>query len=157
MSVALKRPDAAGMSIPPPLLYAVPLIAGILIGKWFPLFSLPRTPLRIAGVILIAAGLLFGGWARILFLRHKTSIVPVRPVSAMIGEGPYRFSRHPIYIAFTVMYVGIALVCRAVWPFLFLPFVLLGIVRQARREEAYMERRFGAEYLSYKASVRRWL
>ena len=145
------------MSVPPPLLYAVPLIAGIVIDRWVPLVSLPTTPLRITGWVLVVAGLALGGRARLLFLRHKTSVIPIRPVTAIINGGPFRFSRHPIYVAFTLLYVGVALVCRAVWPFLFLPFVLLGIVRQVRREETYMERRFGAEYQEYKGRVRRWL
>jgi protein-S-isoprenylcysteine O-methyltransferase Ste14 len=78
-------------------------------------------------------------------------------VTAFISGGPYRISRNPIYVAFTLIYVGVALLCRAVWPFLFLPVVLVGIVRQVQREEAYMERRFGHPYVSYKAKVRRWL
>ena len=145
------------MGIPPPLLYAVPLIAGIVIGRWFPLLALPRIPLRIVGGVVTAAGLAFGGWARLLFLSHKTSVVPIRPVTAFIASGPYRISRNPIYVAFTLIYVGVALLCRAVWPLLFLPLVLVGIVKQVKREDAYLERRFGAEYLAYQQKVRRWL
>jgi protein-S-isoprenylcysteine O-methyltransferase Ste14 len=145
------------MSIPPPLLYAVPLIAGIVIGRWLPLLWLPGKPLRIVGTVLTVAGLAFGGWARVLFDSYKTSVVPIRPVTAIIEDGPFGISRNPIYVAFALIYAGVALLCRAVWPLLLLPLVLLGIAKQVRREETYLERRFGAEYLNYKARVRRWL
>ncbi len=151
------RADAAGMTIPPPLLYAVPLIAGLLIGRWFPLISLPAWPLQIAGIVVVAAGFGFGAWARLLFLLRGTSVVPIRPSTLIVANGPFRISRNPIYVSFTVIYIGIALLCRSVWPLIFLPLVLFAIASQIRREEAYLERRFGAEYLSYKNRVRRWL
>jgi len=157
MSIAIKRTDVAGMSIPPPIIYAVPLIAGIVLARWFPLLSMPRVPMRIGGWLLVFAGLALGGWARVLFHLRKTSVVPIRPVTRIIHEGPFRISRNPIYVTFTLVYMGVALLCRAVWPFLFLPLILLAIGKQIKREETYLERRFGAEYLNYKGRVRRWL
>jgi protein-S-isoprenylcysteine O-methyltransferase Ste14 len=63
-----------------------------------------------------------------------------------------------MYIGISALYAGIALLCRSVWPLLLLPLVVLIVQRTAiDREEAYMERRFGAEYRNYKARVRRWL
>ena len=152
------RIDSAGVKIPPPLVFAIPLIAGLIIGRWFPLVSLPALAARVAGSILVAAGLGFGGWARIIFLRRGTTVLPFRPSSVFVVGGPFRLSRNPIYVGMTAIYVGVALLCRSLWPLLFLPFVLILIRKTAiDPEEAYLERRFGAEYLNYKARVRRWL
>ena len=110
------------------------------------------------GAILVAAGLAFTGWARFLFIRRGTTVLPFRPSSVFVADGPFRYSRNPIYVGFIAAYAGIALLCRAVWPLIFLPFVVVAIRQMAiAKEEAYLERRFGAQYLEYKVRVRRWL
>ncbi len=152
-----ERVDAAGMTIPPPILYAAPLSVGLLLERRVPLLSLPRTPAHVLGVVLLVVGFAFGAWARLLFLFRGTSVVPIRPSTVIVAEGPFRVSRNPIYVSFTAIYVGIAVLCRSVWPLIFLPLVLFAISKQVRREELYLERRFGAEYVDYKNSVRRWL
>jgi protein-S-isoprenylcysteine O-methyltransferase Ste14 len=151
-------PDSAAVKLPPPLTFAVPLLAGLAVDRWLPLIALPALPSRVAGAILVAAGLAFTGWARVLFIRRGTTVLPFRPSSVFVADGPFRFSRNPIYVGFIVAYAGIALLCRAVWPLIFLPFVVVAIRRTAiAKEEAYLERRFGAQYLEYKVRVRRWL
>ncbi len=150
--------DSAGVKLPPPLVFAVPLILGLVIGRWLPLASLPTLPARVAGTIFVAAGLGFAGWARLIFLRRGTTVLPFRPVSVFVVSGPFRVSRNPIYVGMTAVYVGVALLCRSVWPLLFLPFVIVAVQKTAiDREEAYLERRFGAKFLDYKARVRCWL
>jgi protein-S-isoprenylcysteine O-methyltransferase Ste14 len=76
----------------------------------------------------------------------------------IVRTGPYRFSRNPIYLAFSLFQLGIAIWINSLW----LLATLVGAVALIhsiviRREEQYLEQRFGAEYLDYKASVRRWL
>jgi protein-S-isoprenylcysteine O-methyltransferase Ste14 len=153
-----QRPDSAAVKLPPPITFAVPLIVGLLIGRWCPLVILPALPARATGMILLAAGLAFGGWASILFLRRRTTVLPFRPTTVFVAEGPFRFSRNPMYVGMVFIYIGVSLLLRSVWPLLFLPLVVLVIQKTAiEREEAYLERRFGAQYLEYKARVRRWL
>jgi protein-S-isoprenylcysteine O-methyltransferase Ste14 len=93
--------------------------------------------------------------------RFKAAGTPVpgnEPTTAIVQSGPYRFSRNPIYLAFSVLVLGIACWRNSVW--------LLGTLAAAvslmsfaviPREERYLQRRFGAEYLDYRAKVRRWL
>jgi protein-S-isoprenylcysteine O-methyltransferase Ste14 len=73
-------------------------------------------------------------------------------------HGPFRFSRNPQYLSVNIIYTGIAISFNALWPIVFLPVVLV-IMREGviKREERYLERKFGEEYLSYKARVRRWI
>ena len=151
------RPDSAGVKLPPPITFAVPLIAGLLAGRWCPL-PLPASGSRIAGATFLIAGLAFGGWARMLFMRRGTTVLPFRPSSTLVAEGPLRFSRNPMYVAMTAIYIGISLLFRSVWPLLLLPAVIFVLHKTAiEREEAYLERRFGAEYRAYKSKVRRWI
>ena len=87
-----------------------------------------------------------------------TSLRTSDPTTAIVVQGPFRFSRNPIYLAATVLYLGVAAAVNALWAIVLLPVVLavisLGVID---REERYLERKFGEEYLRYKASVRRWL
>ena len=78
--------------------------------------------------------------------------------TALVINGPFQFTRNPLYLSLTLVYSGIALLVNAFWALLMLPFVLL-VMRQGviDREECYLERKFGEEYLRYKARVRRWL
>jgi protein-S-isoprenylcysteine O-methyltransferase Ste14 len=63
-----------------------------------------------------------------------------------------------MYVALTLIYLGLAVLWQSLWALLLLPFVLIFIARRViRREELYLERRFGAEYIHYKVQVRRWI
>ena len=81
-----------------------------------------------------------------------------KPTNAIVSHGPFAYSRNPIYVAMVFGFVGICLVLNTYWPLIFLPVVLLimhyGVIK---REERYLERLFGEEYLHYQSSVRRWL
>jgi protein-S-isoprenylcysteine O-methyltransferase Ste14 len=73
-------------------------------------------------------------------------------------EGPFRYTRNPAYLSMTMMYAGIAALRNALWAIVVLPVALLVIERGViEREERYLEGKFGEEYLSYKARVRRWI
>jgi protein-S-isoprenylcysteine O-methyltransferase Ste14 len=81
-----------------------------------------------------------------------------QPVSSLIQDGPFRYSRNPGYLSLTMLYAGIAVARNALWAILALPLVLYVIQREViEREERYLERSFGEEYLNYKARVRRWV
>jgi protein-S-isoprenylcysteine O-methyltransferase Ste14 len=87
--------------------------------------------------------------------------VPIRtdkPVPRLTTEGPFRYSRNPSYLALTLLYAGIAVLRNSLWAILLLP-VVVGVMQREviGREERYLERTFGEEYVVYKTSVRRWL
>jgi protein-S-isoprenylcysteine O-methyltransferase Ste14 len=89
-------------------------------------------------------------------VRAAASVNLERP-DQLVDNGPYAFSRNPMYVAWTVGYLGIALVAGTAWPLLLLPAVLVVTQVVVQREERSLERRFGAAYRSYKTSVRRYL
>ena len=73
-------------------------------------------------------------------------------------EGPFRYSRNPAYLSLAMIYAGIAVLRNSLWTILLLPLVVYVIQREViGREERYLERTFGEEYLDYKTRVRRWV
>jgi protein-S-isoprenylcysteine O-methyltransferase Ste14 len=75
-----------------------------------------------------------------------------------VATGPFRFSRNPLYVALTLIYVGLALLTNALWVLvLIVPVLLLMHYGVVRREERYLEAKFGDAYRAYRSSVRRYL
>lgn len=152
-------PDNPGVIAPPPLIYASALVAGFFLNGRFAnhpdrVFFLPR----VLGWLLIGSGVVIGGLGFREMRRAGTNVDPREPTTAIVTGGPYRFTRNPLYLSITLIYCGIAARARALPAFLLLPAVLLVMQRGViEREERYLERKFGDEYLRYKARVRRWL
>jgi protein-S-isoprenylcysteine O-methyltransferase Ste14 len=81
-----------------------------------------------------------------------------KPVSSLVQDGPFRYSRNPGYLSLAMIYSGIAILRNALWAILLLPLLVLLTQRELiAREERYLERTFGEEYLAYKRRVRRWV
>ena len=63
-----------------------------------------------------------------------------------------------MYVGMSLFYLGLAVLIGASWAIFLLPLVVFIVDRRViRREEAYLERRFGPEYIRYKRQVRRWV
>jgi protein-S-isoprenylcysteine O-methyltransferase Ste14 len=150
--------DKAGVLAPPPLIYLAALVFGLLLNRRSPTTFLPRTIARLLGWVLLGAGVLLAGCFEWAMRRADTPTNPYKPVSHIATEGPFRYTRNPAYLSMTMMYTGIAALRNALWAIVLLPVALLVIERGViEREERYLERKFGEEYLSYKARVRRWI
>jgi putative hydrolase of HD superfamily len=150
--------DTAGVKIDPQLIYFLPLVAGLLLERWVPLRIVPPRLAAPVGIAALVLGLLVGLAAVRSLRQAKTTIQPWEPTTFLVTTGPYRFSRNPIYLGYTLLYLGAAVWLGSGWSLGFLPFVLLAVQRLViRREEAYLERRQGEPYRAYRAKVRRWL
>lgn len=151
-------PENAGVVAPPPLIYGSALLFGLLMNALFPVTFLPRLVSRILGLPLICGGLLLGLYGFRTLRGAGTNVNPSQPTTALVVEGPYRFTRNPLYVGFTLLYGGISARSNALWAILLLPFVLIVMRRGViENEERYLERLFGEEYLRYKARVGRWV
>ena len=147
-----------GVIAPPPLLYLGSMLAGVLLGRAAPAPFLPRAIASVLGAALIGGATAFEAWFIWTMWRARTPIDPRKPVARLVTHGPFRFTRNPSYLSFAVYYVGIASLVNTRWPLFLLPLVLLVVQRGViEREEQYLERKFGQEYLRYKARVRRWI
>ncbi|MGF1473357.1 MAG: methyltransferase family protein [Rubrobacteraceae bacterium] len=123
-----------------------------------PVRFLPRRAARLLGGSLLGGGVLLGSWFEHTLRRARTPANPYKPVAKLVEDGPFRYSRNPGYISFTMTYAGIASLANAFWAILLLP-VAVRLIRQGviEREERYLEARFGEEYRRYKERVPRWL
>ena len=150
--------DHANVIAPPPLIYGVAFIVGWLIHRAFPVPVLPETLARWIGVVFVLVSIPVAITAFRAMIRSQTSFDPRKPTTAIVTEGPFRYSRNPLYVSLTLLYLGVALLINALWIVLLVAPVLVAMQRGViAREEAYLERKFGDEYLSYKTRVRRWI
>jgi protein-S-isoprenylcysteine O-methyltransferase Ste14 len=162
----VNRDDVGGADVPnlglvrPPLVFLSSLVIGTILQLTlalpFPL--LPRALTVPLGVSLIAVAVALFLSSVAKFRKAGTPVPARKPTTAIVRTGPYRFSRNPIYLAFSLFQLGIAIWVDSLWLLATLA-VAVGLMHFVviPKEESYLERRFGAQYLEYKTSVRRWL
>jgi len=151
-------PDNPGVIAPPPLIYAGPLAVGLLLNLKFPLRFMPRKVAAILGVTLIGASVALVSQAFQRMRRAGTNVNPTEPATVLVTEGPFKFTRNPLYLSLTLFYAGVATLVNALWAMLLLPIVLFVVNREViEREERYLERKFGEQYMKYKRRVWRWI
>jgi len=140
----------------PPFVYLAAILVGSALHIAWPLHFLPYGIAPLGAVPVAAAAALFVTSVR-QFRAAGTPVPGDSPSTAVVDSGPYRFSRNPIYVAFSLLQLGIATLADSVW----LLVTLVGAVAVMAlvvipREEHYMARKFGDRYLDYKRRVRRW-
>jgi protein-S-isoprenylcysteine O-methyltransferase Ste14 len=141
----------------PPVYLFVAIVAMIALQVVFP-GSTPLASWRWLGLAPLIGGLLLGGSAARLFRKHETTIKPGQVSNSLMTDGPYRFTRNPIYVGMVFLLVGVALLLGGLTPWLIVPVFILLIARNVIPvEEAMLDERFGPEYRDYRARVRRWI
>ena len=148
----------AGVLAPPPLIFAIPLLMGLLLKRRFPVPFLPRDAARALGLPLLGGGVLLMGWFLRTMRSAETPIDPREPVSRIVTGGPFRYTRNPAYLGMAMIFAGVSCLANALSAIMLLPVALLTIQRGViEREERYLEREFGEEYLRFKAQTGRWI
>ena len=151
--------DNSGAVVHPPLLYLGALAVALVLDWLWPADFIASRNVQywVGGSVIVASFVLVAPAFR-QFFRAGTNIPTNRPSTAVVIGGPYRLSRNPIYVSMTMLIGGIGIAFDSAWVLVLLVPVLIvmryGVIA---REEAYLERKFGDEYLRYKRSVRRWL
>ena len=145
------------MIAPPPVIYLGFLGLGFVLESLLPGAELPGWAQWIGAVVIVAGVALMMSF-ELAFKRAGTDANPYRPSTALATDGPYRFSRNPGYVGMAITYIGITLAAEAPWALVMLgPATLVIQYGVIAREERYLERLFGEEYLSYKRTTRRWI
>lgn len=143
--------------VQPPVVTMLVVLSAWLIhavlGPWQPIVSVP-----VLGGVLVAVGFSYMMWARILFTSRHTTLFVGRPSSQLVCDGPFRFSRNPMYVGVVVSLVGLAL-WVGTWPFYLAVLVTVLILNSVHipREERLLREVFSEQYRVYSTEVRRWL
>jgi protein-S-isoprenylcysteine O-methyltransferase Ste14 len=150
--------DIPGVIARPPLLYGGALLI-VLALRWFwplPLFG--QAAVLWAGLAIAALSICFGIWGRRAMVVAGTSLDPLKPSTAVVTSGPFRISRNPLYLAMTLLFLGLTLALNTWWGIVALVPLLLIVHRGViLREERYLEHKFGDDYRRYKAGVPRYV
>jgi protein-S-isoprenylcysteine O-methyltransferase Ste14 len=141
-------------NVPIPEAHLAGIIAGIILQLIFPLsINWQQWIGYLLGGLVIGSGALLAGWAVI-----TAADLDIEAPAGILTSGPYAFSRNPMYVAWTLVNLGIALVANNLWILLSLPIVILYTHKFViLNEEQILEGQFGEQYQEYKNEVRRYL
>jgi protein-S-isoprenylcysteine O-methyltransferase Ste14 len=154
------KKDHPGIYVPPPIVYALTFLVAVFIQKKVPiddsLFHLQLAKIVGVGLLIIALFFLIRS-LRQFFLSNNT-LVTIMPTNSLQTNGIYNITRNPMYLGLAIVYLGISCLIGNWWNIILFPLLLLLIQEyMIKREEKYLERRFGQVYLDYKSKVRRWI
>ena len=150
--------DSPGIPFPPPLFFFVGIVVGAVVEKYVPSSLGPAELRDPIAIFLLAGGGIVSTSALAQFKETENDLRPDRPAKSLMTTGVYKYSRNPMYLSLAAMYASAAMLGNNLWMLLLLPVVVLAVHLQViAREEAYLLRRFGDEYLNYCEKVRRWL
>lgn len=154
------RDVGPGVNFPPPLYFVIGFGFGVVLQRLLPMHfaAIEYRWFFLLGALLAVCGFVLAGASIVTFRRARVSVLPNRPARSVVTHGVYAYSRNPIYVGFTAIYVGGVLMTGTVWALVMLPFVL-GLLLQfvIRKEEHHLRERFPGEYAAYCQRVRRWL
>ncbi|MBI1980700.1 MAG: isoprenylcysteine carboxylmethyltransferase family protein [Methylocystis sp.] len=156
------REDASPSRIPwPPILMGLTLAAGLALDAATQTSLIDRASssfIQAAGAAIVVLALANDVWCFRIFSRHQTTIMPHRAASFLVTEGPFRFSRNPIYVSHVALIFGLGLFLGSPFTLLLTPVLAVGLTKLAiKPEERRLLEKFGDDYRSYVARTRRWL
>lgn len=145
----------------PPIIYLAAIAIAIVLGLLYPL---PWITEPISDLLFAAGWLAIAGFAAIeisamrALKRGNTTIRPDKAADHLVTNGPFSFTRNPIYFGNTLLMIGIGLASGSLW------FIILALVAvfatnklAIEREEKHLQARFGKKYIDYTKKVRRWI
>jgi protein-S-isoprenylcysteine O-methyltransferase Ste14 len=145
--------------IPVPWVFMLGYLVGLGIQVLVPfeVGSTHRVLVQSAGFVLLAIGLVLAASALGLFRKANTTTVPFERPSNLVTSGPYRFTRNPMYVALSLVYLGVEGTRVEIWPLVVLPLILAYVnYRVIPVEERHLAEIFGESYAQYRSRVRRW-
>jgi protein-S-isoprenylcysteine O-methyltransferase Ste14 len=151
-----------GTRIPcPPLLYLAAIAAGVLLHEVYPLpwIGQPLSDILFAfGLLVLAGGVALFAAAIAAMRRAKTAIDPRKAPDHLVTGGPFAISRNPIYLADTLIVIGLGLLFQVAWLVVAALVATLLTTRLAIvPEEKVLAERFGKRYRDYARRIRRWI
>lgn len=142
----------------PPIIYQSFILAMVVICISLPATWVIPMPANLVGVVLFLIGGYLASSAKKQFQEKNIPLSPDDRPTALDTHGAFRYTRNPMYLGIAIGLTGLAILMRSYINFAFpVMFLIVMDVAFVRREEKILEDQLGAEYLAYKAQVRRWL
>jgi len=160
--IAIIDKKGAAVKFPPPLIFFCLMLFGYGIQYLYPL-TIEETigeslAIRYFAIVMILIGMSIALYSLFQFFKAKTHVEPWQPTTSIITSGLFAYSRNPIYLSFCMLTIGTSIAFNNLWMLLStIPSAYLVYVIAIKKEEQYLEKKFGEEYLAYKTKVRRWI
>lgn len=154
----MPKNDNPGVIAPPPLIFLCFLAGGYYINRIYPIPVIERPLGTIIAGIFIVYACLTAGLAFYYMIKAGTNVDVRKPANAIVTESVYSYSRNPMYLSMVILLIAFTFLTNALWIAILCPvFMIIMQKGVIEREEDYLERKFGKEYLDYKQRVRRWI
>ena len=110
------------------------------------------------GALLVAVALFLDLWAIKTLVEYRTTVMPHRGAQRLVTSGPFRYSRNPIYLGYTLITLAIGFLTGNAWFFVAaIGAAIVTTVIAIRKEEMHLLARFGIDFEHYCQRTRRWL
>ena len=140
-------------NFPLPEGYLILIVTGVVLGLVKPFaLGLSSPGASILGTALVLLGIALMVWAT-----RTAGQAKLADDAQLITDGPYRLSRHPMYLAWTFLYLGFVLLLDSGWLLVLIPILALWIHWETGKEEHRLIESFGSAYVQYQDKVRRYL
>lgn len=150
--------DSPQVIAPPPLIFLAGIIGGFVIDSYIPMPFVPEAYDLPLGMVLIAISVALMFWSVSTFNKAGTNVDVRKPTTKIVSDGPYAYSRNPIYLSMALFAIGCAIWLNSLWIFTGLGAALVvmhyGVIL---REETYLAKKFGKKYTEYQGKVNRWM
>ncbi|MBL4623713.1 MAG: isoprenylcysteine carboxylmethyltransferase family protein, partial [Flavobacteriales bacterium] len=147
----------SGFLIPPPLYYFIAIAITIGTRFFLEINISSHSALWTAGILLLAGSIALALWTKYVMTRKGTTANSYKQSMVVVTNGPFRFSRNPMYLSINLLTIGLSFVFNDLILLILTGFAVLIIHVVIKREERYLAKKFGEEYLRYKKRVRRWI
>ena len=147
-----------GKQVLPPTYLLVSIAAMVVLHFLLPVVTVIPLPWNVIGIIPLALGIAINIVADSALHQASTTVKPFEESTALVTSGAYRISRHPMYLGFVLILIGVAILLGSLSPcVVILIFAALMDQIFIKVEERMLEARFGGEWQAYKLKIRRWI
>jgi protein-S-isoprenylcysteine O-methyltransferase Ste14 len=142
----------------PPTYLLVSIVVIVALHLLLPVVTVVPLPWNVIGIIPLALGIAINIVADNALHKADTTVKPFEESSALVTSGAYRISRHPMYLGFALVLIGVAILMGSLTPYIIIPaFVVLMDRVFIQVEERVLEARFGGMWQAYKQKTWRWI
>lgn len=152
------EPDHAPVRVPAPFIYAGFIVVALLLHLVLPLPAPVPDIVRVLGLAAVVGGLVLGVLAVVRMRRAHTTVSPHKSTTSLVTDGPFRFTRNPIYLGFFLIFLGFTFLAGTLWGIVLAPLVPVTVnYLVIGAEESYLHGKFSDRYAEYKSRVRKWI